>query len=181
MSPSTTPDANVSPKKTQRKVLAASDTSSSSRIRVSSRSSLRWKATVTGCTSRSPMTLAMWMKTIHSYMRAPLTTVCARRRGQTNAVALRTLFEQRPIPTTPVRGRVVGALQEGQQCGVRVGRGPHGLVRQDEFAACVDPSGRLRSDRRASETGGWGHRIGIELGLGRVFAPEPETRGDQLV
>src|SRR5205085_2543193 len=63
-----TPDTIVSPKKNQRSVLAASVTSSSSRMRTSFRSSFRWNATVTGCTRSNPSTLAIWMKTIQRYM-----------------------------------------------------------------------------------------------------------------
>src|SRR5439155_24524357 len=68
MKPRSTPDAIVGPKKTQRSVLAASVTSSSSRMRTSFRSCFRWNATVTGWTRRSPNTLAIWMKTIQRYM-----------------------------------------------------------------------------------------------------------------
>src|SRR5439155_1091678 len=66
--PRRTPDTIVSPKKNQRSALAASVTSSSSRMRTSFRSSFRWNATVTGCTRSNPSTLAIWMKTIQRYM-----------------------------------------------------------------------------------------------------------------
>src|SRR5919204_5902672 len=66
--PSTTPLRIVSPKKIQRSRLAASETSRSSRMRTSLRSSFRWNATVTGWTSSRPSTLAMWMKTIQRYI-----------------------------------------------------------------------------------------------------------------
>src|SRR5919204_1688269 len=67
MNPSTMPLRIVSPKKVHRSVLAFSVTSSSSRMRPSLRSSLRWNATVTGCTSSRPSTLAMCTNTTRRY------------------------------------------------------------------------------------------------------------------
>src|SRR5678816_2683660 len=92
MKPSRIPDASVTPKKTHRRMLAASDTSSSSRMRVSLRSSFRWNATVTGWTSSRPSTLAMCTKTIQRYMTS----------GHADAVAAWALFEERPVPLTEI-------------------------------------------------------------------------------
>src|SRR5258705_4946264 len=171
MKPSTTPVAIVRPKKTHRRMLAASETSSSSRMRTSLRSSFRWNATVTGCTRSSPSTLAMCRKTIQRYMTS----------GHSDAIAARTLFEELPVPFAQVRRNVIRAFKEAHQRGGGVCRCSHRLVGQDEFATCSDPSRRSGSDRRIGEARGRRHRVGIELRLRQLLAAKPETGGDQLM
>src|SRR6266511_486775 len=138
MKPSRTPDTSVIPKKTHRRMLAASETSSSSLMRMSLRSCFRWNATVTGWTKSRPSTLAMCTNTIQRYMTS----------GHSDAVATWTLLEERPVPLAEVCGNVVGALEEAHERGGGIRCCSHRLVRQDEFTACGDPPRRVGSDRR---------------------------------
>src|SRR3984893_2908692 len=87
-------------------------------------------------------------------------------------------FQCSPIPSTEIRRRLVGALQELHERALGVRRRAHRVIRQDEFAQLLGKEGLCGED------GGGGKALGRRIGVGierrishwPAARPEPGTR-----
>src|SRR6478736_3448720 len=88
------------------------------------------------------------------------------------------------IPTGEGRARLVGALEERQKRGARIGRRPHLVVRQERKQACallVDPVRLLGLEVGVPDPGRLRRRVRVKGRLANVLVARPEPERDDFV
>src|SRR5262249_45092454 len=93
----------------------------------------------------------------------------------------RLALEGRAIPYRTVRGRLVGALHEGEERRVGVAAAANRRVREDELAERCVEARRHRPRGRVSEALRLRIGVGVEDGLPEAGVPGPEAGAADLV